>query len=171
MAKEIERRFLVDNVSVLQGQSGQPILQGYLAREAMTVRVRILGDEAFIAIKGRRCGLTRDEFEYPIPLADASALLHTHCASGLIRKVRYRIPHGRHVFEVDVFQGRLAGLVVAEVELEDESEEVELPPWLGREITYARGFGNFTLARGESPPGLSCPGTAWTDAAVRSPTS
>lgn len=152
MAKEIERKFLVNDLSVLRGRRGVSIVQGYLAKEAMTVRVRILGRKAFLTVKGPSLGLCRDEFEYPIPRADALAMLDSYCGPGLIRKTRYRVPHGRHVFEVDVFEGKLAGLVIAEVELRSETEEVDLPPWIGVEVTYDRRFGNFSLARREVPP-------------------
>lgn len=155
MAKEIERKFLLADLSVVDGRHGLPIMQGYLAKEAMTVRVRTLGEEGFITVKGPKSGLVRDEFEYPIPLDDALAMLRTYCSPRLIRKTRYRIPHGRHLFEVDVFEGRLAGLVIAEVELRSETEPVELPPWVGTEITADGRFGNFSLATTQAPPLLA----------------
>lgn len=155
MAKEIERKFLLADFSILAGRNGLPIMQGYLAKEAMTVRVRTLGEAAYITVKGPKSGLVRDEFEYPIPFADARAMLQTYCSPWLVHKTRYRIPHGRHLFEVDIFAGKLAGLAIAEVELQSESEPVELPPWVGREITADRRFGNFSLARMEAPPALS----------------
>jgi CYTH domain-containing protein len=155
MAKEIERKFLVNDRSVLRGRRGLPILQGYLAKEAMTVRVRIVGRAAFLTVKGPRVGLARDEFEYEIPVEDALTMLHGHCSRRLITKTRYLVPHGRHVFEVDVFAGKLAGLVVAEVELQNAAERIDLPAWIGPEVTADRRFGNFTLAGIDAPPEIT----------------
>lgn len=146
MAKEIERRFLVTDLSVLDGRTGLPIVQGYLAKEAMRVRVRIFGQAAYLTVKGPRQGLTRDEFEYPIPAADAVAMLETYCEPSVVRKTRYLVPYGRHRFEVDVFEGDLAGLTIAEVELQSETEAVDLPSWLGPEISFDRRFSNLALS-------------------------
>lgn len=83
---------------------------------------------------------------------DAVALLECYCAGRVVRKKRHLVPHGDHVFEVDVFEGRLAGLVVAEVELEHEGQAVDLPPWIGQEVTGDSRFGNYALAQAASPP-------------------
>lgn len=152
MAKEIERRFLVTDPSVLVGQNGFPIVQGYLVKDAMTVRIRTLGKCAFLTLKGPRQGGVRDEFEYAIPFDDALNMLHTHCATRIVCKTRYLIPYGRHIFEVDVFTGRHTGLVVAEVELEVDNEVIDLPPWVGAEITDWPHWGNYSLAQGAGLP-------------------
>lgn len=152
MAKEIERKFLVTDLSVLDGCKGFSIVQGYLAKDALSVRVRTFGNKAFLTLKGPTAGLSRDEFEYQIPLEDALAMLECYCNSRLIRKKRYLIPHLDHVFEVDVFEGKLAGLVVAEVELDHEDQVVDLPPWIGMEVTGDTRFGNYSLAQMDGPP-------------------
>lgn len=148
MAKEIERKFLVKDLSVLNGRVGELIVQGYVAKEsgAMSVRVRIRGDRAFLTLKSARRGCVRDEFEYPIPVADAREILSTQCGRRIVRKIRYLVPHEQHVFEIDVFQGRHAGLVVAEVELAHERTSLSLPSWLGDEVTDDPRYGNFTLS-------------------------
>jgi CYTH domain-containing protein len=120
----------------------------------MTVRVRIRGDAGYLTLKGPCRGLTRDEFEYRIPLADATRLLAEYCGGRCVRKTRFQVPFGGHLFEVDIFEGRHAGLVIAEVELRCETERVALPRWLGPEVTHDRRYGNFALAQPEAarPP-------------------
>lgn len=153
MATEIERRFLVRDAAFLAGRSGDRIVQGYVAKEpgAMTTRVRLRAGRGYLTLKGARYGLSRQEFEYEIPAADARAILDSHCGNRLIRKTRYLVPFAAHVFEVDVFEGRHAGLIVAEVELRCETEDVALPPWLGTEVTYDKRYGNFALSHFEGP--------------------
>ena len=161
MGYEIERRFLVHDTAFLAGRTGERIVQGYVAKEtgAMMVRVRIRGDAGYLTLKGPCSGLRRDEFEYRVPLADASRILADHCAGRHVRKTRFAVKYGGHVFEVDVFEGRHAGLVIAEVELKRETESVALPPWLGAEVTHDRRYGNFALAQleGARPPADSRP--------------
>ncbi|ACK52977.1 MAG TPA: CYTH domain-containing protein [Thauera aminoaromatica] len=148
MAQEIERRFLVRDVRILDGRRGEPIIQGYLAKEvgSMSTRVRIRGERAFLTLKSPKQGFSRDEFEYPIPVDDAHQMIVRHCAGRVVRKTRYLVDHAHHVFEVDVFQGHHAGLVVAEVELPHEETPLCLPHWIGDEITHDSQYGNFTLA-------------------------
>ncbi|MBT0570510.1 CYTH domain-containing protein [Curvibacter sp. CHRR-16] len=146
MALEIERKFLV-NGQPWQGLIGQRLQQGYLNRDkARTMRVRIAGDTAWLTIKGASQGAVRNEFEYPIPVADAHTLL-TLCDGPLIDKTRYRIPHANLVWEVDVFHGDNAGLVVAEVELADEHQAIALPDWVGAEVTHDVRYFNSALAQ------------------------
>ncbi len=147
MGHEIERKFLVRDESWRKGASGTPYRQGYLAiaREC-TVRVRISGDGAWLTVKGPARGLTRLEFEYGIPPADAAAMLEELCPHPPIEKTRYRIPFGGLVWEVDEFHGANEGLVLAEVELEREDQPVELPPWVGREVTGDPRYLNAYLA-------------------------
>jgi adenylate cyclase len=141
---EIERKFRVRPGWQPTG-SGTRLEQGYLCLEpARTVRVRRADGQAWLTIKGRSVGARRAEFEYPIPVADAEAMLAL-CAAR-IEKTRYRLPHGRHVFEVDVFAGRNAGLILAEVELGHEDERFERPDWLGTEVTADPRYFNSALA-------------------------
>lgn len=156
MATEIERKFLVTG-SAWRTSDGQRIVQGYLNRDkARTVRVRIAGPQAFLTIKGATVGASRAEFEYPIPLADAEALLGL-CDGPLIDKVRHRVALGGLLWEVDEFLGDNAGLVVAEVELVSEDQAVDLPPWVGDEVTHDHRYFNSNLA--------SHPFGRWRDAA------
>lgn len=152
MAREIERRFLVHDLRVLDGRKGEHIVQGYLAKEAgsMSTRVRIRAGRAYLTLKSTKQGFSRDEFEYAIPLADAQAMIDHHCAGRIVRKTRYLIDHASHVFEVDVFEGRHTGLIVAEVELPHEHTTVSIPVWVGEEITLDTRYSNFTLAMIES---------------------
>lgn len=149
MALEIERKFLVDGVYEFDIVVSTRITQGYLtATPERTVRIRRAGDRAFLTIKGalNATGMTRSEWEYEIPAADAEEMLLL-CTSGLIDKTRHTTPYGDHVFEVDEFHGANAGLVLAEVELEDEAEAFRVPPWLGREVTGDPRYYNAMLAR------------------------
>jgi adenylate cyclase len=151
MGTEIERRFRVCSDAWRDAAvSGTPFVQGYLSnagREGATVRVRRAGDRAWITIKGPTRGTTRAEFEYAIPPEEASELLHTLAVGEVIQKVRHRVPVGRHVFEVDVFSGNNAGLVVAEVELSSEDEAFEHPAWLGEEVSHDGRLSNAALAQ------------------------
>jgi adenylate cyclase len=142
---EIERKFLVRDPGVLVGVEGVPYRQGYLATDAdRTVRIRRAGDHAFITVKGRSHGATRAEFEYEIPVADAEAML-TLCLQPIIEKVRHRLPHAGQIWEVDVFGGVNEGLIVAEVELPDEDAVVEVPWWVGDEVTADPRYFNANL--------------------------
>lgn len=117
----------------------------------MSARVRIIDRTAYLTLKGPRDGIARDEFEYRIPLADAEQMLAAHCANRFIDKTRYTIEHHRQTFEVDVFRGRHAGLVIAEIELQHPNELVVLPPWIGAEVSGNRSYGNYSLALFEGP--------------------
>ncbi len=152
MATEIERRFLVRDTGFLTGNTGEKIVQGYVAKEAgaMTTRVRIRGERAYLTLKGPSLDITRDEFEYPIPLADARQMLARYCGSRIIEKTRHIVEHAGQFFEVDVFHGRHAGLIVAELELAHPGQKVERPAWLGPEITRDKRYGNFALASGDT---------------------
>ncbi len=148
MPREIERKFLVRDVRIVPSQGGELIEQGYVAKEAgaMTTRVRIRGARAYLTLKGPLDGIARDEFEYEIPVADARHILSTYCGACVVRKTRHLVPHADHTFEIDVFAGRHQGLVIAEVELSDASARVQLPDWLGEEVTGNRRYGNYYLA-------------------------
>ena len=154
MAIEIERKFLVtgEGWRRLATKSTQ-IRQGYLSSNAKaTVRVRSKDDrEALITLKGAVRGMTRAEYEYEIPIFDARELL-VMAEPHVIEKVRHLVPFGGLVWEVDEFAGRHEGLVIAEVELESEGQTVELPEWIGREVTEDDRYYNASLSRAEGRP-------------------
>jgi len=146
MSKEIERKFLVWDVSFKLFSSGVLYRQGYLNREKeRTVRVRVAGDNAYITIKGLTNGIERLEFEYAIPVKDANELLETICIKPLIEKLRYNIESNGHLWEVDEFTGENEGLIVAEVELQSAEEQVLLPDWVGKEVTGDARYYNSNL--------------------------
>ncbi len=148
MAVEIERKFLVRDLSVIAGVAGTQIRQGYLSvAPARTVRVRRAGDRGFLTVKGRPAGssLRRPEFEYEIPAADADELLDTLALRPLIEKTRYRVAAGGYVWEIDVFAGENDGLVVAEVELPADDAHVVPPEWAGAEVTADPRYLNANL--------------------------
>lgn len=149
MATEIERKFLVKGDTWrAQVESSARISQGYLvANPQVTVRVRLRGDRAFLTIKGGAEGISRDEFEYPIPVADARAMLDGLAALPPVEKVRHLIRVGDHLWELDVFEGANAGLVLAEIELAAEDEPFERPAWAGEEVTADSRYYNAYLAR------------------------
>ena len=148
MAVEIERKFRTKGVDFLANQEGERLTQGYLSHDPRaTVRLRVQGDRAWLTIKGKTHGASRSEFEYPIPTADAHAMLEEMCPEGVIDKTRYRIRVGEHVWEVDQFHGDNRGLVVAEVELDSEDQPFERPPWLGEEVTDDPRYYNSALSR------------------------
>lgn len=145
MGTEIERKFLVVGDAWRAGATGTLFRQGYLStHKERTVRVRREGEHAKLTIKGVTVGARRAEYEYPIPVADADDLLAL-CEQPLIEKTRYAIAVGRHTFEVDEFHGANAGLIIAEVELADEDEPFEHPPWLGAEVTHDARYFNANL--------------------------
>lgn len=136
MAVEIERKFLVTGEGWRSGAKGQLCQQGYLSiTNEVAVRVRILGDTASITVKGMGASISRPEFEYPIPLDDACEMLEKHCLKPIVEKIRYQVLYSGNTWDVDEFQGANAGLVLAEIELENEQQVVELPEWAGDEVT------------------------------------
>ena len=147
MAKEIERKFLVAHQAWRESVNTIHVYrQGYLSYDSeRTVRVRATEVTGYLTIKGITEGLTRDEFEYEIPLADALALLQL-CERPAIEKKRYIVPNGAHGWEVDVFEGVNEGLVVAEIELGSEDEAFDKPNWLGNEISGDRKYSNSALS-------------------------
>jgi CYTH domain-containing protein len=146
MPSEIERKFLVTDDSWRDGSPGVRIAQGYLTQDLdRTVRVRIGGEKAWLTIKGRSEGISRAEFEYEIPVEDARELLEM-CLPSVIDKTRHEVLFGGHVWEIDVFHGANEGLVVAEVELAEETISPELPPWLGADVSHDARYFNSRLA-------------------------
>jgi len=148
MAVEIERKFLVKNNAWRSLGERSLYRQGYLpSQNHTTVRVRTVGDRGYLTIKGKNTGMSRLEFEYEIPLADANELLETLCQTPLIEKYRYRIPWEDHLWEVDEFLGDNQGLILAEVELKQETEAIAIPDWIGQEVTGDRRYYNVNLAQ------------------------
>jgi len=148
MKIEIERKFLLKNDDWHKGADGTLYRQGYLCTDPQrTVRVRIGGSTAILAVKGEGDGLARPEFEFPIPAADAEELLERCCLQPLVEKYRYRIPFAGLTWEVDEFLGANRGLILAEIELERVDQPVPLPPWVGAEVTADPRYYNAYLAR------------------------
>ena len=145
MPVEIERKFLVTSHAWRAGARATAIRQGYLSHEGATVRIRIADGDAFITVKGKTEDIARAEFEYPIPLEDARLMLETLCARPLIEKTRYTVEHAGRVWTVDVFEGENDGLVMAEVELEGADVHVDLPDWVGEEVTSDPRYRNSAL--------------------------
>ena len=147
---EIERKFLViSDEFKKEAKNSTRIVQGFLnTQKERTVRVRIRGKYAFLTVKGESCnkGLSRFEWEKEIEVEEAENLLKL-CEKGIIDKIRYEIEVGNHIFEVDVFFGDNEGLIVAEVELENDNETFEKPKWLGKEVTGDSRYYNAQLIK------------------------
>ena len=147
MGIEIERKFLMnpEKWEHLEKPVGEFYRQGYLLTDpTKTIRVRQTSEQGFLTIKGISVGATRKEFEYEIPLEEAKELLDQFSVAEL-SKIRYKISIGNHVWEVDEFSGKNAGLIVAEIELTSEDEDFEIPDWIGREVTGAEKYYNSNL--------------------------
>ncbi len=140
MAIEIERKFLLKSDDWKIDEQGNEIVgtafrQGYLKTEDATVRVRLEGDRSKLTIKGKTVGMSRLEYEYDIPLADANEMLDKLCQKPLIEKTRYLRKEGELTWEIDIFEGENTGLMIAEVELTSEDQTVPLSSWVGEEVT------------------------------------
>ena len=147
MALEIERKFLVENGGWRAAvEESRHIVQAYVALDGdVSLRVRITDRErARLTVKYGQNSMTRDEFEYPIPLDDARKMVAM--SSRLVEKTRHIISFEGFVWEVDVYEGALAGLVIAEVEMQSETDDPAMPRWLGREVTGDKAWSNATLA-------------------------
>jgi len=148
MPLEIERKFLVDKEkwNALSKPDGVPFRQSYMLRnEDKAIRIRLTPTHGFLTIKGNNKGATRDEFEYEIPLNDARQLMENYC-EGEVAKLRYFIEYEGKMWEVDVFLGKNEGLIVAEIELKDESETFIKPDWIADEVTYDARYLNSNLS-------------------------
>ncbi|SDQ56624.1 adenylate cyclase [Pseudoxanthomonas sp. CF385] len=163
MGIEVERKFLVAGDGWrAAAREVVPMAQGYIndmgaidrGEQKASVRVRIQGEAAFLNLKSRELGHTRQEFDYPIPVADARALLAL-CVGGVVDKRRHYVEHEGHLWEVDEFLGDNAGLVVAEIELDHADEAFVKPAWIGKQVTDAARYYNLALA--------SRPYSAWSD--------
>lgn len=149
MGKEIERRFLIDGDAWRQQAAGQYYKQGYLSVDpARTARVRIVGEQAWLTLKGQQTALTRLEFEYAIPLADAEAMLASAMCPLQVEKKRYRLPAGDGlVWEIDEFFGDNGSLLLAEIELPSEDTPFQRPDWLGAEVSFDSRYTNSYLSQ------------------------
>lgn len=153
MAKEIERKFLVASDDWREkAKFGKSFRQAVIFSEGnRMVRIRAIDHKkARLTIKIGINGISRHEFEYDVPIADAEELLQLANGS-MITKTRYDVKHAKHLWEIDVYGGALEGLVVAEVELKSEKDTPEFPSWLGREVTDDPRFSNQSLAEGSLP--------------------
>jgi adenylate cyclase len=149
MGTEVERKFLVTSEDWRgAAEDAQRMRQGYLpGLETASVRVRVAGDRAWLNIKGATLTVSRLEFDYPIPVVDAESILDALCARPLVEKTRYHVPYQGHLWEVDVFEGESAGLVVAEIELASPEEVFARPPWLGEEVSHDPRYYNALLVK------------------------
>ena len=148
MGIEIEKKFLLIGDAWKTLAEGTTYSQGYLSSvKERTVRVRIVDDKGFMTVKGVSIGATRMEFEYEIPFDDAHTLLDELCEKPIIQKDRYKIEFGGFIWEVDEFFGENEGLIVAEIELENEDQEFEKPEWVGEEVTGDSRYFNSNLIK------------------------
>lgn len=147
---EIERKYLVTSLDFLnQYSSKNEIAQGYLnSNPERTVRIRIKGNKGFITIKGigSESGISRLEWEKEIEIEEAKSLLKL-CERGVIEKTRYEVKSGKHIIEIDIFHGENDGLILAEIELENENETILKPKWLGTEVTNDERYYNSYLSQ------------------------
>jgi len=147
MATEIERKFTIKNndwqSAVLKKEY---YCQGYMVNtERASVRVRIAGERANLNIKSATLGIQRQEYEYPIPLADAKEMLSTLCTKPLIEKTRHFVLIDGKTWEIDVFHGDNDGLIVAEIELEYADETFTLPSWVDQDVSNDVRYYNVKL--------------------------
>ena len=146
MATEIERKYLVVGDAWRTLSSGTTYRQGYLSTvKERTVRVRVVGDRGTLTIKGLTVGATRTEYEYDIPVDDANHMLDDLCEQPVIDKTRFIVEYAGLTWEIDEFAGANAGLIVAEVELDSEDQAIELPAWIGEEVSHDPRYFNANL--------------------------
>lgn len=149
MAQEIERKFLINGEFKSESYSSSRIIQGYICSiPGRTVRVRIRDEKGFLTIKGatNKSGMSRYEWEKEIPLEEARELMQL-CQEGVIDKIRYLVKSGKHIWEIDEFYGDNEGLLMAEIELEEENEPFDKPSFIGEEVTGDPRFYNSHLMK------------------------
>lgn len=149
MPIEIERKFLTLSDGWRAKCTGSiRLADGLIASEGgRKVRVRIAGERGYLTVKGARTGFSRDEYEYEIPLSDAEHMLQNHCANIIVTKTRYFVLEDGFIFEVDVYEGILEGVIIAEAELTDPKQEFPRPIWLGEEVTGREEYRKINLLR------------------------
>jgi CYTH domain-containing protein len=146
MPQEIERKFLVRDDSWRVPGSGTLYRQGYLSTvPERSVRVRLIRDRGYLTVKGASSGAVRAEYEYEIPGEEAREMLDNLCERPLIEKTRYCVEYQGLTWEVDEFAGSNAGLIIAEVELDEADQAVPWPDWVGKEVTADRRYYNAIL--------------------------
>ena len=151
MPLEIERKFLVDAKKVvkLKLTGGERISQGYLSTDPnKIVRVRIRKNRGYLTVKSANIGIVRREFEYEIPINDAEEILKL-CIPNTLKKIRYKVEYAGHTWEVDIFEGRHEGLMLAEVEINSLDEFVKIPDWVGEEVSNDPRYFNSNLVLAE----------------------
>ena len=148
MPQEIERKYLVIGEAWRNLATGTHYRQGYLnSAKERTVRIRTIGEKAFLTIKSETRGIRRQEYEYPIPYDDAVQMLASLAEKPLIEKIRYKIPYEGQLWEIDEFLGENAGLIVAEIELADENQTFNKPAWIGKEVSADPRYYNANLVQ------------------------
>ncbi len=148
MAIEIERKFLLCSDEWRTQVSNKNLMrQGYLSNNNASVRVRVVENRAQINIKSATLGMSRNEYEYEIPVTDAQEMLNNLCEKPIIEKIRHYVTYANHEWEIDEFSGENAGLIVAEIELNDVTEKIDKPIWLGKEVTEEQKYYNVCLVR------------------------
>ncbi len=148
MGKEIERKYLVKNEDWKKLAEGVYYKQGYLSTvKERTVRVRTVGEKGYLTIKGLTVGVSRSEFEYQIPAEEANQMLDNLCEKPIIEKLRAKVDYKGLTWEIDEFHGENEGLVVAEVEIQDENQAIELPEWVGEEVSGDPRYFNSNLIK------------------------
>lgn len=146
MPLEIEKKFLMKNSGWRDNAEGVLYKQGYIVRTPQkSVRIRTFKNRGYITIKGSKAGITRSEFEYEIPFAEATELLNDFCEKKFIEKTRYKIEFGGKLWEIDEFHGDNNGLIIAEIELNSPDEKFSLPPWIGEEVSHDSKYFNSNL--------------------------
>ena len=148
MKKEIERKYLFNPGYKYLLKDGILFRQGYLYSDSLkTIRIRVLENSAFLCIKNKTGDISRDEFEYQIPVDDANYLLKNFCLNFIVEKYRTKIKYNDLVWEIDNFIGENEGLLLAEVELESEDQIIALPEWVDKEVTFDSKYYNSSLSR------------------------
>ena len=146
MAKEIERKFLINMAAIGILENGTAIKQGYISTTDKTVvRARVAGNKAYLTLKGENKQLTRSEFEYEIAVNDAEQIISELCNGPIVEKTRYLRVYAGHIWEIDIFHGDNNGLVVAEIELKSENETFEKPSWITVEVSDDARYYNSSL--------------------------
>tara|TARA_Y100001970_G_scaffold1497_1_gene1802 strand:+ start:1165 stop:1629 length:465 start_codon:yes stop_codon:yes gene_type:complete len=147
MAIEIERKYLVKSPPLHLAEKRLHIKQGYIVNDQkQVIRIREKGDEYFLTIKGNQIGISRLEYDFPISKKDANELISNFCRDTIIEKTRHYLRFKDHIWEIDEFHKKNQGLVVAEIELNSENENFELPSWVEKEVTSEKKYYNMNLA-------------------------
>ncbi len=147
MATEIERKFLVKSDAYKQLAAPSHFQQGYLSTEPeRTIRIRVANEKGFLTIKGKNESISRVEYEYEIPVAEAKEMLSKLALPTIIEKNRYRIEYKGKIWEVDEFLGENEGLTIAEIELDSPDEQFNIPSWIGKEVSYDIKYYNSYLS-------------------------